>query len=261
MAENEQLQAKENQDFKAPHDIMLEPSEHDYGLKPLKHMRHCDKCGKETVHFGFSDGAYCAPCGDKNAAKYETEQLAKKNALDKAMIVDILGVDIDVARKAMQEAKEKSPDVWLFFDKLEKAIVEGVGMFMCGDKGTGKTTIAGAILMKASKLNKSIGCIKALDITSDLTALKYPKILVIDEIHKAVRMYGDRANDDDVNRLYRLIDYRRSRKLSTICISNESGEELRRMFGGAITDRIKDNSVYVSFKGESFRKPFSIGDL
>lgn len=252
MADKEQLRAEAEADFK---------TSNDYGLQPLKHDRYCEKCGKETIHFGFNRGSYCGPCGDKNSAEYEAKMLAKKNALDKKVVVSVLGVDIEVARHAIKEAEVSAPAVWTYFINLEQLINQGTGMFMSGDKGTGKTTLAGAILMKASTLNKSIACIKALDLTNDLSVLREAHILVVDEVHKAVRMYGDRANDDDVNRLYRLVDYRNINKLSTIYISNEGGEELKRMFGEAISDRMKDGNAIVNFKGESFRKAFNIDNL
>lgn len=222
---------------------------------PQKTEEMCVVCGTKTPHMIWRKTAYCVPCGDNNAINEEKLEVDRKVKRDTAHLIDVTGIDIDVLNKAKKEAKEP---VKIYGERICEMIDGGVNLMLAGSVGTGKTTLAVALAIKASSVGYSVECVKAHDMIKDIRAYMWQDLLIVDELHTALRMYGDKPDDDEKSYLYRLVEHRNNKKLSTIYITNQTNKVMNDMFGFAIMDRIRNRCIMVSMTGESHRKEYNI---
>jgi DNA replication protein DnaC len=139
-----------------------------------------------------------------------------------------------------------------------------------GESGTGKNHLASAIaqcVVMAELETGKLSCPKIVNTTpfkisesvrgamdrggkkSIIDDCKASKLLVLNEIGRS------KASEFEGNVLFDLLDYRFELKKQTILISGMALEDLQKLFGVALYDRIHSECVVKYFDWESYRKP------
>lgn len=130
-------------------------------------------------------------------------------------------------------------------------------LLFCGKNGTGKTFLAAVIIRELG--GTYITAYELVDKIKDTfnssaksresivqTYIK-SQILVIDEITKF-------QSDFDKEVLYKILAGRYDKGFTTILISNQNANDVKRYLGKAIVDRLSEDGVLVlNFTGESYR--------
>lgn len=164
--------------------------------------------------------------------------------------------------------------VRLYAERFEEVKGKGVGLFLYGETGTGKTHLACALLRalmpevpgKYVMTWELIRAIKNAKFGEDpLKPYMNAPLLVIDEIGV---QYGSKFEETS---LYPLIDSRVTERRPTIFISNvqpDTKDEERReqtvrgMLGERLWDRVQYRSIFLPLHGASVRKRFrSVDEL
>lgn len=164
--------------------------------------------------------------------------------------------------------------VRLYVERFEEVKGKGVGLFLYGETGTGKTHLACALLRalmpevpgKYVMTWELIRAIKNAKFGEDpLKPYMNAPLLVIDEIGV---QYGSKFEETS---LYPLIDSRVTERRPTIFISNvqpDTKDEERReqtvrgMLGERLWDRVQYRSIFLPLHGASVRKRFrSVDEL
>lgn len=164
--------------------------------------------------------------------------------------------------------------VRLYAERFEEVKGKGVGLFLYGETGTGKTHLACALLRalmpevpgKYVMTWELIRAIKNAKFGEDpLKLYMNAPLLVIDEIGV---QYGSKFEETS---LYPLIDSRVTERRPTIFISNvqpDTKDEERReqtvrgMLGERLWDRVQYRSIFLPLHGASVRKRFrSVDEL
>ena len=164
--------------------------------------------------------------------------------------------------------------VRLYAEHFEEVRKKGVGLFLYGETGTGKTHLACALLRALMPEVRGIyamtwqiiRAVKAAGFQDDpLAPLIDAPVLVIDEIGV---QYGSKFEE---TALYPLIDSRVAERRPTIFISNvqpdtkdaeRRGETLRGMLGERLWDRVQYRSIFLPLHGASVRKRYrSVDEL
>lgn len=138
------------------------------------------------------------------------------------------------------------------FDTIEK----GTGLYLYGGTGTGKTTLAVAIL-KEVKRGYMINCAELLDEigrhNSDIVKkILLTELLVLDDLGSEQMAEG--KSSYVINRWYKIINERWERRLSTIITSNMHPNDLQIMLGERVSSRILGVCVPAKCEGEDLRK-------
>ena len=128
--------------------------------------------------------------------------------------------------------------------RLEKQDLSKVGnLLFVGNMGTGKTMLACAIAIEASK-RFSVKFITAADLISDVR----PDFLIIDEI-------GIQAGTENAkNILFRVLNWRYNNGTPTVAISNTSPLEITNFINEMTLDRFYENGKVLVFSWTSFRR-------
>ena len=164
--------------------------------------------------------------------------------------------------------------VRLYAERFEEVKGKGVGLFLYGETGTGKTHLACALLRalmpevpgKYVMTWELIRAIKNAKFGEDpLKLYMNAPLLVIDEIGV---QYGSKFEETS---LYPLIDSRVTERRPTIFISNvqpDTKDEERReqtvrgMLGERLWDRVQYRSIFLPLHGASVRKRYrSVDEL
>lgn len=145
-----------------------------------------------------------------------------------------------------------------------KMLPEGTGLILMGQRGTGKSHLAGAILK--GLLPRHVGVyttfmamLHSIRATYDkgslvterqvIERLSSVPLLVIDEIGV------QRGTDDEHIQLFGIIDNRYGRKLPTILLTNQDEAGIERFVGDRLYDRLVETSHMVKFDWASHRRP------
>lgn len=155
---------------------------------------------------------------------------------------------------------EKQESKVIALQKVRKQVKKSKGfIIMIGKFGTGKTHLASAAIKEvgAGILVTEFDLVTALRQTySDNTGQedfldKYRRtpILVLDELTSEV------TGKDVPGLLYQILGRRYDEGKLTIITSNETIETVREIFGGRLSDRIRESHVVVNFVWDSARKP------
>lgn len=196
----------------------------------------------------------------------EEEVRAREMAAEKAE-ASARGVELLRAAQVPERAKEftRRPEYQPpagsapLFARLGTGLIAAV----VGNRGTGKTCLAAALVRASARRGASVRYAKAMDIfltvrasfradskTSELTALAafiQPQLLVIDEMQER----GETKWEDRL--LNYVIDKRYDAQRDTILIANLTELQLATQLGASIASRIDEAGGVIECAGESFR--------
>lgn len=164
----------------------------------------------------------------------------------------------DGQRAALQIARAYADD----FDEHWKA---GTGLTFSGKPGTGKSHLAMAVISQIIQSLKSYGqyttCMELIREVRNTWRKDSPEsemdviarfsevpLLVIDEIGV---QYG---TDGEQTVLFEILDRRYREMMPSILLTNQGAEGLRTFIGDRSFDRLRENSRWVAFEWDSFRK-------
>lgn len=262
----------------------------------------CPKHGEfSTSAFFKSNGEFvardleCPACmrewheehAEEFAAEEERLKVAKENERRAArerwieQLVNSSGIPTDYRNVDLASVTFSDPgnaetlrQVRLYAERFEEVKGKGVGLFLYGETGTGKTHLACALLRalmpevpgKYVMTWELIRAIKNAKFGEDpLKLYMNAPLLVIDEIGV---QYGSKFEETS---LYPLIDSRVTERRPTIFISNvqpDTKDEERReqtvrgMLGERLWDRVQYRSIFLPLHGASVRKRFrSVDEL
>ena len=161
-------------------------------------------------------------------------------------------------------------EAWKYVGEYIKNLINaknhGLGVFLYGTQGTGKTYLAIVILKEALRNGFSVRKTSLSQIImmmtqgwyDDLTRTKFEKeiknvdFLLIDDIGKEYQAKGDTPLH--IVAFDGVIRYRVERQKPTILTSNHPPSELREMLGASITSILSEKVLPVEFSGPDFRK-------
>lgn len=142
------------------------------------------------------------------------------------------------------------------------------GLFLYGDPGNGKTTMANAMRSLVNMLygneyryedRKCVVSISALELTAitkeeqlcEIKRLKTTELLHIDDVGTeptSVKVWGN-----EISPLTDILYSRYDAMLYTVITSNLTDEDIFPRYGARISDRFREMFAYLSFENKSYR--------
>lgn len=158
--------------------------------------------------------------------------------------------ETDEQKKQLEMVKKYIADVQQYKSKT---------LWLCGNAGTGKTFLASMIARECKgHYVKSYDIEDEIEISRSFSAKENKKqvlskyynyrLLVIDEVGKF-----ENKQYQELEYLFRILNERYERELSTVIVTNKSGTELREYLGIPLYDRFISNCTLIEFKGASYR--------
>lgn len=151
------------------------------------------------------------------------------------------------------------------FSRYVAALKSGKTRFLilCGNPGTGKTTVAFGMMRELMRAGISCGYFKMSKLMSDLDDARHftskvtvgqidyefisPRFRIVDEVGRWINPeYESFKTFDYINCLY-------ERNKSGVFITNSSQEDFIKFIGSAAYDRLRGLTLFYEFNGESFR--------
>lgn len=211
----------------------------------------------------------------ERAAERDRHERELKRALQNSNIPrEYRNVDLSAIAFEEKGNEETLRQVRLYAEKFDELKESGVGLFLYGETGTGKTHLACALLHSLMPKVRGIyamtwqiiRAVKAAGFQDDpLEPLILAPLLVIDEIGV---QHGSKFEE---TALYPLIDSRVAERRPTIFISNvqpdtkdlaRREETVRGMLGERLWDRVQYRSIFLPLHGASVRKRYrSVDEL
>ena len=237
----------------------------------LTRQAFCDVHGAYTEHgrriFGHEVWFGCKAC--LNAQRVETEKAMRLEEARSSVWTyqQLFGQWIPKAFAGpMKDFYLLDSEMTEAFFTVEKYVLDfyvrsknGQGLFFTGNAGTGKTKLACGVLQRL--FPEIVGCYVTLPDLGDrirqtwksqpgepipysearlVNAVCRTPLLVLDEIGTL-----DKSNDIDL--LFKVIDYRYRNLLPTICISNVGLDGLNGIYGNRVMRRIKERNLEIKF--------------
>ena len=265
----------------------------------MENKKYCSICGKEkeSNYNTFAQKTFYKECKCEREKRLKEEEEKKNKALDtifkKRTAASYIRKREETAffsDLVVDEHNEKAINGAKYITNLmlKKERVDRNGLILSGNRGSGKTYIAAAIIneynknepVKESTLNAVIKArnngffddlgvnigsrcrfVKEIDVIrfsekndykekeSPIDEFKNAKILVVDDVGTS---YGDSKKIMLI--LFDLFDYRFSQGLSTIITTNLSIEELRVYVGERSYDRLKNCCHYIALTSPESRR-------
>lgn len=149
-----------------------------------------------------------------------------------------------------------------YLENIDKAISDGIGLYISGDHGLGKTTLAVIVLKKAIKsFYKGFFC-KSTEVVEfnragwkDFDKKEYfdylianTNLMVIDDIARIFNISDTERIDID-----KIFTKRDDLNLATIITANHKLDDNRELFGDALYSNFKERLIEVSFLGDDYR--------
>lgn len=160
---------------------------------------------------------------------------------------------------------ENKPFTFSFVDQMINDIADGKSRFLwlCGKPGTGKTTLAAAIIKELCKRQKSCKYYKSHEVMQRLEdskrySSKENVQMVVNDVTSTSFVVFDEIGRWPVTEWEKFRIFEFTNKLyeeykSAIFISNMTKVELRNFMGKAAVDRFLEGGTTVDFQGNSFR--------
>lgn len=251
--------------------------------KPMGQPVSCPKCSQEEQEAFWREHREEIEAqrrAEREAKRREQERLAaemRQKALERALSASAIPLEyeqasFDTYRPTNAKNAEALRQAKLFAENFQKIRKTGVGLFLYGTTGTGKSHIACSILKALMPDVDGVYCmtwqiikaVKDADFGTDpLAPFINASLLVLDEVGV---QYGSKFEE---TLLYPLIDMRVALKRPTIFISNLqpdtkdpkfAGKTVRQVVGERIWDRMQYRSIFLQFTGQSYRKRFKTVD-
>ena len=251
--------------------------------EPIRANFSCLKCAEEKHEAWVRDHAEeieAARIRAEEEARAEEQRKAaeaRQKALERALAQAAIPPEYEHAtlenyKPTTKQNAESFRQAKLYAENFARIRKTGVGLFLYGKTGTGKSHIACSILKKLLPDVDGVYCmtwqiIKAVkEAPIDANPLKYfmdASLLIVDEIGV------QKGSKFEESILYPLIDTRVTHRRPTIFITNVQpdtkdpkydGATVRKVVGERIWDRIQYRSIFLRFDGESFRKRFKSVD-
>lgn len=252
--------------------------------KPINADLNCPICRREAEEAWRIEHADEIEAERKRREEEERQAREKKAAEERQRAMELAlrqaAIPPEYEHATFETYKPTTPEnaealrqAKLYAENFERVKQTGVGLFLYGKTGTGKSHIACSILKRILPQTDGIYCmawqiieaVKGAPIGSDpLKPFMHAGFLVVDE----VGVQNGTKFEESI--LYPLIDMRVTHKKPTIFISNiqpdakgeYQGMTVRKVVGERIWDRIQHRSVFLRFTGDSYRKRFnSVDDL
>lgn len=236
--------------------------------------RHGDYEASETSFNGNVFCTICPECEKDEISRIESEKRIELGESEKRKSM----ID-DVAFRCMSIPARYSAKTFATFDRstaerertydaafrFAKGFLppsnSGDGLVLLGNVGTGKTHLAASCMLylyqkgvrsKYTTLYDAIQTIRSewsgkRKEDSILDILKGVPVLVIDEVGVQLSTPNEQAI------LFDLLDSRYANCLSTIIISNLPREQLKKIVGDRVFDRMIETMTFVGFSGDSHR--------
>ncbi len=223
-------------------------------------FQFCPVCGCETEHRRWIRMSFCLVCSENRhtaAVQAEMRQEQERRTHKQQELVRHTGVDEVIMRTALTLAPD-SLRTFLKENNFYEHITSGHNLIFLGGVGTGKTTLAVGVAMQALSCGFKAHYVKAYELIESGGVYPFCHFLIIDEIERGVRFFGNQPCDEDQLVLFRILEARKNSKLSTMALSNHSGVELAKRLGEATYDRLRHNALGLTFAQKSFRKPLSL---
>ena len=168
----------------------------------------------------------------------------------------------------MPTADDWVTDCWLpvhsYVHRLDEHIAEGNGLILYGSRGRMKTTLAVAVLRENLRRGRGGYFVPMCSLVDMLRSkwdrdpteaaafdarLRNTSLLVLDDM-------GAEGVDKDwvLNKIQSIITDRYNAMKSTIITTNLTKDQLNDTYAGRIIDRLKETTLSVEFRGESFRQ-------
>ncbi len=164
-----------------------------------------------------------------------------------------------------QQTKAQYLQIKAYADNLGENMKQGIGLFLRGGVGTGKTTLAVCVMRKALDMGIEARLVNMASLADSLLSLKDPierkvfetmlretKVIVFDDVGAESR------HEWVINFFNGVLAERNSRNLVTILTSNLTVDELKAMYPIRTLDRIREKCASIVFQGTSLRKTAKI---
>lgn len=167
------------------------------------------------------------------------------------------------------KADKKTYDIGRkFCNNFEEVSKNGLGLFIYGRPGNGKTYLTSCIAneliekkqirIKYCSINFVLNQIKSSydyktpEEVKVIGKFKDTKLLILDDLGT------EQTTDWSISKIYEIIDYRYRNKLSTIVTTNLTVDEIKKKYTQRLADRMFEMCTELKFTSESIRKQKTI---
>lgn len=229
-------------------------------------MTKCEYCGKDLEPMivclrGKEFPIAFKDCGCEESVKERQKQEASKAEAAKQVEINLLVKQFE--KSGIPKRYAGCEKLVENLEELYKTALEG-GLYLWGTTGTGKTTIAAAIGIRAIKNGLKVQFVNAYDISQKLfdrddQFVTDPDLLIIDDL--GAEAVGEWNNA----RLRSAINDRYNSMKPTVITSNYSKKDLAKLLKSdnktaeAIYSRLSEMTVEKEISGKDYRRVRSIG--
>lgn len=153
-----------------------------------------------------------------------------------------------------------------YFDNLKDFRTKGVGLYLHGANGTGKTLLVSISFMMLLKDRRNVAIVSLEELITLYTSGWYDssvknefmqllntEYLCVEEIGKEFRPTTSSSTNVAVTTLFKVLEHRLRKKLPTWFTSNVLPEHLSDIYSEDIASRFREMCGIVQVKGEDFR--------
>ena len=238
-------------------------------IATLKNLEHTSTTGDENHKNPTPHELEIRRFQDAKAKAAEEQRAKEARAIEEANIPRRYATaSMESIKKDMPTAGDWVTDCWMpvhgFVHRLDEHIAEGNGLILYGSRGRMKTTLAVAVLRENLKRGRGGYFVPMCSLVDMLRSkwdrdateaaafdqrLRNTSLLVLDDM-------GAEGVEKDwvLNKIQSIITDRYNAMKSTIITTNLTKDELTDTYAGRIIDRLKETTISIEFKGQSFRR-------